>query len=450
MNFKNSRKTVSPDQLKWLESESELWKEDGLIQQDTRDKLLDRYQKAETPQATNQNYSWGNILLISLGSLLIGGGVILLLAHNWESFGKGARTFLSFLPLVLAQGLCWYGIQRKPNSIALRESSAVLLFFAVAACIALISQTYHIYGELERFLVVWLLLTLPVVYLLRSATVLMLISGIILWLCCLEREPYWLFYVALTPYLYKLYQRQSRLLLHWSLWIALFSLTISVVYGSSYYTSPLDNWAIYITLAMGCAFYALGYWLFGLEHDKFWSNAPTSLGILIIGFISLMFTWYGRTLPYDLWQVESPMGFNEYSILTLFVGTLVFTALFIARRYTQFSVSHWVALSSFAFVLLGLVGFFFRFNESVFVILSNLYILIGSVLLMFQGINRNKLMLLNGGLVWFSLLVLFRFFDSDIPFMYKGIIFIVIGSAFIATNIWFKKKQQAKSIGGEA
>ena len=157
-----------------------------------------------------------------------------------------------------------------------------------------------------------------------------------------------------------------------------------------------------------------------------------------------MFTWYGRTLPSDFWQIESPMRFNEYAILTLFTISILFTALFMTRNRKLLSVSNWVALSSFAFVLLGITGFFIHQNQHVFVIASNLYILIGSVLLMFQGINRNRLMLLNGGLIWFSLLVLFRFFDSDIPFVFKGVIFIVIGSAFIGTNVWFKKKQHAK------
>jgi len=437
-----NKKAVSTERLKWLQRESEDWQEQGLISAEAQGSILNLYAGQE--EADARRIALSNILLISLGALLIGGGIILLLAHNWEDFGTGLRTFLSFLPLVLAQGLCWYGVQYKPTSLALRESGAVLLFFAVASSIALISQTYHIYGDLERFLVVWLLLGLPIIYLLRSATTLMLISGIILWLCCLEREPYWLFYIALTPYLYKLYQQQSRLLLHWSLWFALIGLTISVVYGSSYYTSPLDHWSIYIALTLGCAYYALGLWWFGFENKKFWTSAPASMGILIIGFISLMFTWYGRTLPSDFWQIESPMRFNEYAILTLFTLSILFTALFMTRNRKLLSVSNWVALSSFAFVLLGITGFFIHQNQHVFVIASNLYILIGSVLLMFQGINRNRLMLLNGGLIWFSLLVLFRFFDSDIPFVFKGVIFIVIGSAFIGTNVWFKKKQHAK------
>jgi hypothetical protein len=264
-----------------------------------------------------------------------------------------------------------------------------------------------------------------------------------LWLCCLEREPYWLFYSALAPYFYQLYQQKSRLLLHLALWFSFVGLAISIIYGSAYYRSPLDHWSIYITLAMGCAFYAIGYWWFGLQHSKFWSNAPTSLGILLIGFVSLVFTWYGRTLPYELWPAEAPMRFNEYAILGFFVVCIIITTIFILRFARNFTLSNWVALASFVFVIMGIIGFQV-FVEDIYIIASNLYILVGSVVLMFQGLNRNQLLLLNGGLLWFSLLVLFRFFDSDIPFVVKGVIFIVIGSAFIATNVWFKKKHHVK------
>ena len=34
------------------------------------------------------------------GALLIGSGVILLLAHNWEHLGRGARAAISMTPLL--------------------------------------------------------------------------------------------------------------------------------------------------------------------------------------------------------------------------------------------------------------------------------------------------------------------------------------------------------------
>jgi len=45
------------------------------------------------------------LLLIfgSLGALLIGLGVIVLLAHNWDELPRWTKTFISFLPLLAGQ-----------------------------------------------------------------------------------------------------------------------------------------------------------------------------------------------------------------------------------------------------------------------------------------------------------------------------------------------------------
>lgn len=433
-----SNKNCTNAQYQWLSKESQDWVKQGLLGADEQKQILSEYQ---LPGAESSQSHWSNVLLISLGAVLIGGGVILLLAHNWEDFGKGTRTLLSFLPLVLAQVLCWFAIQYRPQSLALRESGGTLLFFAVAASIALISQTYHIYGDLERFLVVWLALGIPIAYLMRSATTLMLASILIVWLCCLEREPYWLLYVTLIPYFYQLHKRQSRFLLPWALWLALIGLSISVVYASSYYQSPLHDRGVYIALALGCAYYCLGYWLFGIEEERFWANPPTSFGILLIGGVGLGLTWLGNSSIYSLWNTDKALQLNDYLILCLVGLSIVGTMVFIVRTYKDFLMSHWVALTSFILALLGVSGLDTLIHDNIMVSFANLYILIGSVLLMFQGINQQRLLLLNGGLIWFSLLVLFRYFDSDIPFVLKGVIFIVIGIAFIVTNVWFRKKQ---------
>lgn len=48
---------------------------------------------------------WAMVLFGILGAVLIGGGIILLLAHNWEQLGRPARVAVAFAPLVLSQAL---------------------------------------------------------------------------------------------------------------------------------------------------------------------------------------------------------------------------------------------------------------------------------------------------------------------------------------------------------
>ncbi len=48
-----------------------------------------------------------------LGAILIGSGIILLIAHNWEKLGKLARTFVALFPLICVQA----AVPRSWNSI---------------------------------------------------------------------------------------------------------------------------------------------------------------------------------------------------------------------------------------------------------------------------------------------------------------------------------------------
>ena len=68
-----------------------------------------------------------------LGAILVGLGMVLIIAHNWDDLSRMTKTGLAFLPLLLGQGLCGYVLLRKQDSVAWRESATAFLFFAKIA-----------------------------------------------------------------------------------------------------------------------------------------------------------------------------------------------------------------------------------------------------------------------------------------------------------------------------
>ena len=113
-----------------------------------------------------------NLLMIVfgiLGALLIGLGIILILAHNWEFFSRPLKTAIAFIPLLVGQGLCGFTLWRQSDSVAWREASSTFLFIAIGACISLLSQIYNIEGSLSGFTLMWMGLALPVIYVMRSS-----------------------------------------------------------------------------------------------------------------------------------------------------------------------------------------------------------------------------------------------------------------------------------------
>src|SRR5690606_3432571 len=117
------------------------------------------------------------------------------------------------------QVLCGYTLMKRQDSIAWRESSSAFLFFAVGAGIALVGQIFNVPGEPEAFLLTWMLLCLPLIYLMDSSiTSLLYISGITYYATHLgywsypltDASPYWLLFVGALPHYYRLYRNRPE------------------------------------------------------------------------------------------------------------------------------------------------------------------------------------------------------------------------------------------------
>lgn len=168
----NNTSTINKSLLKDLQ---ELVTE-NIITPDTAQKIENFYKNKK--DAPSEKF---NIVLGILGALLVGFGIVLLVAHNWDEMPVFLQTIFAFLPLATGQCLCLYTLLRKKGNIAWREASSVILFFAVASCIALISQVYHISDTLSGFILTWLLLTAPLVYIMKSSLISLLVIAVATW-----------------------------------------------------------------------------------------------------------------------------------------------------------------------------------------------------------------------------------------------------------------------------
>ncbi|NVJ68378.1 MAG: DUF2157 domain-containing protein [Gammaproteobacteria bacterium] len=432
---------VESQQYQWLAQQLTIWRDKQLLSDNQASQISNLYYAKHSAAQ-----SWATGILVAIGALLIGGGVIMLFAHNWEHLGKGARTILSFLPLVLAQALSIYSYKRQPNSSAWWEASATLIFMAIAASIALIGQTYHIYGDLERFILTWLILGLPLVYLLRSSMVLILCSILIVWLCTFEGKSYWLFFAALIPYWVYASKNQSNAAFYWSTWLAAIGFAIALMMSSIFRYSILSLYPVLFLLLMSAAYYLLGKLLFNDESHGFWKNPLASLGAIGIGLFSLIISSEDNRGHFERYR-EMQWDWAAYLDVALFFVALALILFGLVRYAKRFKSYQLVLIAS------GLVAVFALFDFAQWISLlgwlfvgMNLYILICSSLIIIRAIEEGKTLLLNGGLIWLSSLIGFRFFDSDLSILGKGIVFILIGCAFIGVNIWFNRKHKKQLV----
>lgn len=119
----------------------------------------------------------------------------------------------------------------------------------------------------------------------------------------------------------------------------------------------------------------------------------------------------------------------DYILTLLLVGIVILMFLQYAKRKDSMG-----ALFG-ALPLMALVGYVSAKTSVVFsMFLFNVFLFVVSVTRIMFGIRTNKLGVINTGMFMLAALILARFFDSEINFVIKGMVFIFIGIGFLVTN----------------
>jgi uncharacterized membrane protein len=154
---------MNASRRRWLLEQLPQWEREGLVSPGAARTLHERYAVDPAQPGLAQ------LVLGALGALLIGVGLISVIGYNWDDFSRPVRLLFAFLPLLLTQLFSMRVLQRENAFPAwVRETAAILQTLAVGACIALVSQVYNLGGEWPDFLFWWFLLSLPLVWTLRS------------------------------------------------------------------------------------------------------------------------------------------------------------------------------------------------------------------------------------------------------------------------------------------
>jgi hypothetical protein len=86
--------------------------------------------------------------------------------------------------------------------------------------------------------------------------------------------------------------------------------------------------------------------------------------------------------------------------------------------------------------LIAIIGYFLKGSTGIMpMIIFNAYLLFLSVSRIISGIRNNSIGVVNSGMLMLAILIIARFFDSDISFVIKGMVFIAVGIGFLVTNM---------------
>lgn len=377
-----------------------------------------------------------------LGSLLVGLGIILILAHNWDHFSKPLKTFLAFLPLIIGQLVVGFSII-KEKSTTWKEASGTFLFFAIGACIALISQIYNIPGDLSSYLLTWIFLCVPLIYLLKSNALTLLIVVFSTFYACEfgyfsrgNQEPwmYLLMMALVIPYYYKLLKENPKgnitSIFNW-----LFPLSLTIVLGSFVATGAQFGFLMYISLF--ALFYNIGKLPF-FSNQKLRQN-----GYVIIGSLGTVFTLLILSFRqvWDFSLKTSVFQLHEFYIaIALFSITLGLISYMNKLKWIkEFNLFQYVFI---IYAILFVIGLF---NDIIPTVIINLLVLALGLTTVKIGIAKYHFGVLNYGLLIITALIICRFFDTDMSFVIRGLLFVCVGVGFFITNYIMLKKQKPKN-----
>jgi hypothetical protein len=450
----------------WLYNELPKLTAKGIINNEISEKIKDYYGKVEKKD-------FAQILLMvfgTIGTILIGLGIILLFGYNWDNLPRFVKTIVSFFPLIISQIICLFVLIKKEDSIVWKESSSAFLMIAIGACIALISQIYNISGDLDEFILTWMLLGFALIYLYDSNVVtLFYIIGITWWSGLAQYNDknsilFWLLFVAMLPRLYFKYKENKYSItttyLNWIL-----GLCLCVATGITLEKVMPGLWII-VYGSFFAVLYLIGKLVFtdppGFIYRHFYLIG--SFGIIVLSYI-LTYNW-----PWEDIGWFNMRNTNYYNLLAsiadyiiagcLFTGSIVLSVIsFFKKQKGNLALGLFPVVILICYIIVTYS--YDRFTYYIYSgdtaklivhIITNLFIIVISIGAVINGYIQRKLYLITYGTLMLSILIALRFVFVESFFenlLVRGIIFIVIGVLFLFTNLFFSKLLK-KQLANEA
>ncbi|MDF2500508.1 MAG: hypothetical protein K0Q77_1222 [Anaerosporomusa subterranea] len=372
------------------------------------------------------------------GVLLVGLGITLLIAHNWAQLTRVNRLALSIGLLVAAQLVAGMTLYFKQESRTWRESAAALHMIVIGAVLALVGQTYHLTGDTDSFLLTWMLLSLPLMYLLRANSVAVLyLLGVTYWSASIyspvEKQFVWLLLALALPYYWR-QMRQDR----FSNTTAVLSWVWNIcLYGcfTAAFDSSLNTFRALVYSALFSINYMAGVlWFNTVQESRLPFKAIGLAGSGITIFI-LTFYDYWRHLNMTTSRVSSVETLLVIALLLLTAVALFRTAKQTGHRNLPFAVAPLV-------ISIGYLVQYFDASGSTAMILLNGYMLLLSIWVISAGSRNRSIGQVNAGMLMLALLIAARFLDANLSFVIRGVVFVCLGIGFLVVN-WLMVRHKA-------
>jgi uncharacterized membrane protein len=427
---------------RWLKEEVALWRADGVVDASTAQRILARY-----PETAERG--WGRIIFSAIGAVLVGLGIILFFAYNWQAIPKFYKLALVIGALLAAHGAGRWFARGSETNRGLIEGLHALGTTLFGAGIWLVAQIYHIDEHYPTAFLVWSLGALALAWAMPSIVQALLALFLIAFWAGVELFH---FHVAMhgAPLLVVLgvlplaWWRRSPALLFWAL-VVLF-----VVTAFAAGAVRIEALCALLYLMSAAAFLA------GMVA-RTTSFADAEGPLARIGLLVILGTGYALTFPSVARELAKldVMPRPELAIYFAAAGAALLAAAIaagislarggLARIDTY---RRWrIALIGIGLLLvLGGMASKGGLDGWSIALPFNVIVLGLATLLILEGSTRLRPRLVGAGCLVFALVTVSRYADLFSSLLARGAVFVLLGAAlFVVGNFYARRKRASEA-----
>ncbi len=432
--------------IRWLTSQLPKWIEDKIVDESQAKNILNQYEQIDS-------INLGRLIFSAIGALMIGLGIILFFAYNWQEMHRFVKLAVIFSFVIAANaGAIWFDSPSRKNRAA-SEGLAILGTMLFGGAIWLISQIYHIDEHYPNAFWLWGSAAVAMGWARKSSV--QCLAGIVLlsvwggfeildYQQVFHFSPWWILFGTTTL----AWHMKSRGLLFISIVSFLFLWFFSAI-------KPLDETLAYFILAMSIVIAQIGI---NLERVKnTWREFR--FAIAMPGFFIYLCAVYALTFT-DLWGTKRFFEAYQNSMqasyfwIAFFIGLLVpifsLLPLMIWKNSTATDKAH-AGLMLFVLCLAFGVGpGHIDFSRWFLALIMNLVFLAHCSMFILHGSHQQRGWEVSIGCFGFALLVFTRYTDLFESLLSRSLVFVILGaSIFLVGNFYSKQKKLPPKIVNE-
>lgn len=432
--------------LLWLKGQLALWVEDGVITAEQARALNDRYRLDEVRL---KGVPARVITALSIiGALLVGAGMILLIASNWAAIPKPARLAM-VISAILAINIAGYRLRFTRGDYPVLGAGLMFLGSIVyGAGIWLIAQTYNISSLHYGGFLLWFAGITPVAWLLELNAVLVVSAGLLSgWsiIKCLDfNTPNYLYpFLVATIIVPLCYKNRSEVSLA----------TITLGFGIWIFQAALYHLGDGPDIVAMFFFYlAFGIFLYtaGILHAFLKRHSGFSLLYKALGAVIFFSFAYGMSFSSSAQSVSTALKtplrsefWAAFAAVAALSAVNAIISISLSKKHGGPARKQLYCELIFAGCALVVLSLMLAAPDRVFYgIYSNLILFATSVALIFLGYGKRAALFVNMGFIFFAVHFITRYVDWGWQYLPRSAFFILFGVVVLAGAALMEKERR--------